>query len=101
VNSKDDIDFATLFTLKTTQKAGELQIPFRRRRDQGIAVGNYSFTRTLKPSGFCNVGGNFAFSSCRRSFNYHPVSVSNCRIQTDPASPSRLLPASAQPKTCL
>jgi hypothetical protein len=29
------------------------------------------------------------------------VSVSNCRIQTDPASPSRLLPASAQPKTCL
>jgi hypothetical protein len=55
VNSKDGIDFAMLFTLKTTRKAGGLQI----LRCQGIAVGNYSFTLdalTLKPSGFCNVG---------------------------------------------
>jgi hypothetical protein len=41
VNSRDGIDFAMLFTLG---KAGELQILSRRRRDQGIAVGNYSFT---------------------------------------------------------
>jgi len=52
VNSKDGIDFATWFTLKTTRKAGGLQILSRRQRDQGMAVGNYSFTRTLKPSGF-------------------------------------------------
>jgi hypothetical protein len=55
VNSKDGIDFAMLFTLKTTRKAGGLQI----LRSQGIAVRNYSFTLdawTLKPSGFCNVG---------------------------------------------
>jgi hypothetical protein len=48
-----------LFTLKTTQKAGGLQI----LRCQGIAVVNYSFTLdvlTLKPSGFCNVGVNLA-----------------------------------------
>jgi len=54
VNSKDGIDFAMLFTLKTTRKAGGLQI----LRCQGIAVKNYSFTLdvlTLKPSGFCNV----------------------------------------------
>jgi len=59
VNSKDGSDFAMLFTLKTTRKAGGLQILSRRRRDQGIAVGNYSFTLdawALKPSGFCNVG---------------------------------------------
>ena len=37
---KDVIDFALLFTLKTTRKAGGLQI----LRCQGIAVGNYSFT---------------------------------------------------------
>ena len=56
MNSKDVIDFAMLFTLKTTRKAGGLEI----LRCQGIAVGNYSFTLdalTLKPSGFCNVGG--------------------------------------------
>ena len=55
VNSKDGIDFAMLFTLKTTRKAGGLQI----LRSQGIAVGNYSFTFdawTLKPSAFSNVG---------------------------------------------
>ena len=55
VNSKAGIDFATLFTLKTTRKAGGLQI----LRCQGIAVVKYSFTLdalTLKPSGFCNVG---------------------------------------------
>ena len=43
------------------RKAGGLQILSRRRRDQGIAVVNYSFTLdvlTLKPSGFCNVGVN-------------------------------------------
>ena len=57
VNSKDGIDFTMLFTLKTTRKAGGLQI----LRCQGIAAGNYNFTLdalTLKPSGFCNVGGN-------------------------------------------
>jgi len=55
VNSKDWIDFAMLFTLKTTRIAGGIQI----LRCQGIAVGNYSFTLdalTLKPSDFCNVG---------------------------------------------
>ena len=58
VNSKDGVDFSMLFTLR---KTGGLQILSRRRRDQGIAVGNYSFTLdvlTLKPSGFCNVGMN-------------------------------------------
>ena len=57
VNSKDGIDFAMLFTLKTTRKAGGLQI----LRCQGIAVGNFSFTLDawpLKPSDFCNVGVN-------------------------------------------
>jgi hypothetical protein len=57
VNSKDGVDFAMLFTLKTTRKAGGLQI----LRSQGVAVGNYSFTLdawTLKPSGFCKVGVN-------------------------------------------
>jgi hypothetical protein len=39
VNLKDGVDFAMLFTLKTTRKAGGLQI----LRCQGIAVGNYSF----------------------------------------------------------
>jgi hypothetical protein len=45
-------------------KAGGLQILSRRRRDQGIAVRNYSFTLdalTLKPYGFCNVRGQLAF----------------------------------------
>jgi hypothetical protein len=44
-----------LFTLKTTRKAGELQILCC----QGIAVADYSFTPdalALKSSGFCNVG---------------------------------------------
>jgi len=40
VNSKDGIDFAMLFTLETTRKAGGLQI----LRYQGIAVGYYGFT---------------------------------------------------------
>jgi hypothetical protein len=40
VKSKDETDFAMLFTLKTTRKAGGLQI----LRYQGIAVVNYSFT---------------------------------------------------------
>ena len=40
VNSKDLIDFALLFTLKTTRKAGGLQI----LRCQGIAVAYYGFT---------------------------------------------------------
>ncbi|MGB5421691.1 MAG: hypothetical protein WBN03_06005 [Desulfobacterales bacterium] len=45
MNSKDGVNFAMLlFTLKTTRKAGGLQILSRHRRDQGIAVGNYSFT---------------------------------------------------------
>ena len=55
MNSKDGIDFAMLFTLKTTRKVGGLQI----LRSQGIAVVNYSFTLdalALKPSDFCNVG---------------------------------------------
>jgi hypothetical protein len=38
VNATDGIDFAMLFTLKTTWKAGGLQILSRRRRDQGIAT---------------------------------------------------------------
>ena len=42
VNSKDGIDFAMLFTLKTTRKAGGLQILSRRRRDQGIALVVYA-----------------------------------------------------------
>ena len=53
--SKDGGDFALLFTLKTTRKAGRLQI----LRCQGITVSNYGFTLdalTLKPSDFCNVG---------------------------------------------
>ena len=54
MNSKDGVDFAMLFTLETTRKAGGLQI----LRCQGIAVGDYGFTLdvTLKPSYFCNVG---------------------------------------------
>ncbi|MGB5420566.1 MAG: hypothetical protein WBN03_00300 [Desulfobacterales bacterium] len=44
MNSKDGIDFAMLFILKTTRKAEELQILSRRRRDPGIAVVDYSFT---------------------------------------------------------
>ena len=55
VNLKAGIDFAMLFTLRTTRKGGELQI----LRCQGIAVGNYSLTLDvliLWPSGFCNVG---------------------------------------------
>ena len=40
VYSKDRIDFALLFTLKTTRKAGGLQI----LRCQGIAVAYYGFT---------------------------------------------------------
>ena len=53
VNSKDGVDFAMLFTLKTTRKAGELQILCC----QGIKVNDYNFTLdalALKPSGFCN-----------------------------------------------
>jgi len=54
-NPGERSNFAMLFTLKTTRKAGGLQIP----RCQGFAVNNYRFTLdalTLKPSGFCNVG---------------------------------------------
>jgi hypothetical protein len=53
VDSKDGIDFAMLFTLKTTRKAGGFQILCC----QGFAVAEYSFTLdalALKPSGFCN-----------------------------------------------
>ena len=55
VNSKDGIDFAILFTLETTRKAGELQILCC----QGIAVADYSFTLdalALKPSAFATLG---------------------------------------------
>jgi len=58
VNSMDGIDFAILFTLRESQRTSD---PVPPGRDQGIAVGNYSFTLdalTLKPSGFCNVGVN-------------------------------------------
>jgi len=54
VDSMDGIDFAMLFTLKTTRKAGGLQILCC----QGFAVAEYSFTLdalALKSSGFCNV----------------------------------------------
>jgi hypothetical protein len=54
VDSKDEVDFAMLFTLKTTRKAGGLQILCC----QGFAVAEYGFTLdalALKPSGFCNV----------------------------------------------
>ncbi len=54
VNLKDGVEFAMLFTLKTTRKAGGLQILCC----QGFAVADYSFTLdalALKPSGFCNV----------------------------------------------
>jgi len=53
VNSKDGVDFAVLFTLKTTRKAGRLQILCC----QGIKVADYTFTLdalALKPSDFCN-----------------------------------------------
>ena len=55
MNSKDGVDFAILFTLKTTRKAGGHQILCC----QGIKVTDYNFTPdalALKPSGFCNVG---------------------------------------------
>ena len=54
VNSKDGVDFAILFTLKTTRKAGGLQILCC----QGIKVADYTFTLdalALKPSDFCNI----------------------------------------------
>jgi hypothetical protein len=54
LNSKDGVDFAMLFTLKTTRKAGGLQILCC----QGIKVADYTFTLdalALKPSDFCNV----------------------------------------------
>ena len=60
VNSKDGIDFAMLFTPWESQRTSD---PVPPGRDQGIAVGNYSFTLdalTLKPSGFCNVGVNLS-----------------------------------------
>jgi len=73
VNSKDDVEFALLFTLwaslsATTQqvgKTGGLQI----LRCQGIAVVKYSFTLdawTLKPFDFCNVGVNIESPSAER-----------------------------------
>ena len=40
VNSMDRVDFAILFTLKTTRKAGGLQILCC----QGIKVADYNFT---------------------------------------------------------
>ena len=55
VNSKDGIDFAMLFTQRESRRTSD---PVA-LADQGIAVGNYSFTLdalTLKPSNFCNVG---------------------------------------------
>ena len=57
VNSKDGVDFAMLFTLETTRKAGGLQI----LRCQGFEVKYYDVTLdalTLKPSAVCNVGEN-------------------------------------------
>ena len=54
VNSKDGVDFAMLFTLKTKRKAGGLQILCC----QGIKVADHDFTLdalALKPSDFCNV----------------------------------------------
>ena len=54
VNSKDSVDFAMLLTLKTTRKAGGLQI----LRCQGINVTDYNFNLDaldLKPSDFCTV----------------------------------------------
>ena len=55
-NLKDGIDFAMLFTQRESRRTSD---PVPPGRDQGIAVGNYSFTLdalTLKPSNFCNVG---------------------------------------------
>jgi hypothetical protein len=69
VKSKDETDFAMLFTLKTTRKAGGLQI----LRSQGIAVGNYGFTLdvwTLKPSGFCDVVVKIKISARPREGGY-------------------------------
>ncbi len=57
VNSKDGVDFAMSFTMKTKRKAGELQILCCQR----IKVNDYNFTLdalALKPSGFCNVWVN-------------------------------------------
>jgi hypothetical protein len=54
VDSKDGVDFAMLFILKTTRKAGKLKLLCC----QGLAVADYSFNLyalVLKSSGFCNV----------------------------------------------
>jgi hypothetical protein len=53
VISKDEIEFAMLFTLKQRGKAGELQFLCC----QGIKVADYNFTLdawALKLSDFCN-----------------------------------------------
>jgi hypothetical protein len=53
VNSKNEIDFALLFTLRESRRTSDPAL-FRLRR----TVGYYGFTLDawpLKPSGFCNV----------------------------------------------
>jgi hypothetical protein len=60
VYSKDGVDFALLFTLRESRRTSDSAL-FRLRR----TVGYYGFTLdalTLKPSDFCNVGVNPAYS---------------------------------------
>ena len=66
---KDWVDFAMLFTLETTRKAGGLQILCC----QGIKVTDYNFTLdalALKSSDFCNVRVFLVVKTCLNQMNH-------------------------------
>gem|GEM_PF-4586351 len=85
VYSKDRIDFAMLFTLETTRKAGGLQI----LRCQGIAVAYYGFTLDSVALRLLLRWGYFSKSICpvrMESITSLPVNFSFPRLPCLPAT---------------